>query len=647
MAAMENIVTTTDSSRGFLLRGGPDINHNYTYMALDTVAVVGLVLKGEPEPYNTKAIEYLALARQFLESPGRVLDTWNARQGAWGEGSHYTFHETVRNLVMMLQAYRTATDLDYFAVVEQNYGDFLAKAGRFLIGSTRPDLTFERIGDCSPSRALAGLTVPLTIEALASGLNSAEETPRLRSFSQALREAYGEKALYPAFDWGMRIFYDPRASRTPSYRTLPLAMRMGAGTYDQIVFRNGWGPDNTQVTILAGDHFTDHQHFDKGHFLIYHRGGLTVDGGAYDGTYRTNAHPNEYSARTLAHNCLLVYDPEQSFPKGYKNDGGQNVIRGKQHHDDWPAYLAHHKKEGLDTANVLAYDHDNENQYHYVRIDLSGAYSDKITHYDRQFVYLPGSDFLVVFDRVSSAGADFPKRWLLHFQDRPEIGGKTPEPGVQTFPGAQLTTLRRRGQLNLGARAVPYDGVLFVRTLLPAAHEITVVGGPGHEYFNAFHGVNYPPSRARVAAEVRESGKWRIEVSPQRPAKDDQFLHALQMADRSVERPVRARLISDSEKKHVGVQFLASPENQIVIFAANQKGGPAALPVTYEITSPSPARHLLVEMPPREEVVIEANGKAIASRKINAQGVLAFRDTTQGIRKIVIRAKGTRNEDRT
>src|ERR1035437_2961421 len=133
-SAMDNIVATCDSSFAFLVHGQPDINHNYTYMALNTVAVCGLVLQGEPQPYGDKSAGYLALARDFLEGPGMVLDTWSAREGAWGEGSHYTFHETVRNLVMMLAAFRSATDRDYFAEARIRYNDFPAKVGRFQIG---------------------------------------------------------------------------------------------------------------------------------------------------------------------------------------------------------------------------------------------------------------------------------------------------------------------------------------------------------------------------------------------------------------------------------------------------------------------------------------------------------------------------------
>ena len=632
-AAMANIVTTADSSRNFLISGGPDINHNYTYMALNSVAVCGLVLNGEAEPYNARALEYLEMAGRFLESPGKVLDTWNAREGAWGEGSHYTFHETLRTLVLTLAAYRTASETDYFARVQRDHGNFLAKAGRFLIASTRPDMTFERVGETSASRAAAALTVPLTVEMLAGGLTGAAEQARLRSFAQTLREAYGERAVHSSFHWGMRIFFDPRALRTPSFQTLPRAMRLGAGTYEHIMLRNGWTPGSTLITILAGDHFTDHQHFDKGQFLIYHRGGLAVDGGAYDRMYQPGRHSNEYAPRTLAHNCIIVYDPNQAFPKGYTNDGGQNVIRGRQHHGDWPAFLAHRDKEGLHAAEVLACDFEDTSRHDYVRVNLTKAYSEKVTYYDRQFVYLPAPDFLVVFDRVSAAQAGFPKRWLLHFQDRPLIDGNAPEPGLKAWPDAKLTSLRRLGRLEAGGPPVDYDGALWVRTLLPAERTITTVGGPGFEYFNAFTGKNYPVSDPRVAAELRESGNWRIEVAPARPAKDDQFLHVLQ-----IQQPAEAGVVRDDDNKMVGTLILARPESQVVLFASAPTGGPVTLPLRYRISSSAPARHLLAELPPLQDVVVEVNGKVLTRQKVNAQGVLSFRDPGTGRRTIAIRS---------
>jgi len=616
--ALANITATAEASRRFLLEGEPDINHNYTYMALNTVAVCGLVMNGEPEPYGSKAKEYLDLAREFLEGRGRVLDTWYARQGSWAEGSHYTFHETVRNLVMMFAACRSASDADYFAVVRQRYGDFLSKTGLFLVGCTRPDFTLVRTGDTSANRVAPNLTVPVTIEALAAGLGDTDDAARLRSFGDALLEHYGEKAVHPYFHWGMRVFFDPSARRTPAYTTLPLATRMGAGTTEHIVFRNGWAPDSTHITILAGDHFTDHQHFDAGQFLIYHRGALTVDGGAYDELYRPGGHCNEYAQRTLAHNCLLIYDSAQAFPKGYGNDGGQLVLRGTQHHGDWQTYQAHRQKERLNAGEVSAYEQDEAGRFDYARINLKQAYGEKVTACERQFVYLPRQDYLVVLDRVSAANEAFQKRWLLHFQDAPSIDGKLPEPGVTPFPGARVTAERR-------------GGVLFVNTLLPEDHTVTTVGGPGYEYFNLFSGLNSPPAHAATAAEARESGRWRIEVVPNRAARDDEFLHAIQIAEPDAA-PVEVHRLADSNGHAKGALFGGSSEASVVLFA-----GRSALPLRYELTSAVRAEHLVVELPPLTRVTIEVNGKRLLRSTTNAQGTLIFTDYAQGKRTITLR----------
>jgi hypothetical protein len=563
-------------------------------------------MKGEADPFDRKATEYLKLAGEWLEGPGKVLDTWNARQGAWAEGSHYTFHETVRTLIMTLHAYRTASDTDYLGRSEKPYGNFVAGTGRFLIACTRPDLTFERTGDVLPSRALASITVPLTVEMLASGLDDGDERARLRSFSRELCEAYGEKALDPSFDWGMRVFFDARAGTTPSYRTLPLAMRLGAGTDEHIVFRNGWDADSTVITILAGNHYTDHQHFDKGSFLIYHGGGLAVDSGTYDDMYKAGGHWNNYATRTLAHNCLLVHDPAEPVPAGYANDGGQLVLRGLQHHGDWRSYVGHAEKERLSAARVAAFEADGSS-HHYVRCDLARAYGDKVRSYEREFVYLPAADFLVVLDRVRAARPEFRKVWLLHFQDRPAVDS-----------AAGAVEVRRSGELELGNRTVRYDGMLRLRTLLPEKRIITVVGGPGFEYFNAFTGLNYPPENPARANAPREAGNWRIEVSPADNSTEDVFLNTFQFS-----RGLEVRTLAADSPGWTGVEI----PGHVLVFS-REVDGSASLPLRYRADASGPSGHLVFNLPPRAELIIRVNGKTIPARA-TPSGILKFEDRGQ------------------
>jgi hypothetical protein len=636
-AALANIVTTADSSRKFLLSGGPDINHNYTYMALNAVAVSGLVLSGEPEPYATTAREYLALAKRFLEGPGMVLDTWNARQGAWAEGSHYTFHETLRTLILTLHAYRSATNADYFPQIHQNYGDFVTKAGLFLIACTRPDMTLERTGDISASRAAAALTVPLTVEMLAAGAGSPAAAAQLRSFSRALQTAYGPQALWPEFNWGMRIFFDPRASLAPPYSTLPLFQRLGPGTYDQFTLRSGWTADSSMVTILAGDQYTDHQHLDKGHFLLYHHAGLAVDSGTYSGMYQPGRHANEYAPRTLAHNALLIYDPAQTLPPGYTNDGGQSILRNKQHHSDWPTYLAHQHSEGLDTADVQASDLAST-RYAYVRVNLTNAYPGRAGHYDRQFVYLPAADLLLVYDRVTSTNATFSKRWLLHFQDQPSVDGRAAKTGVEDFPNATLTTVRHRGDWQPGGPPVHYDGSLSVQSLLPAQRTITTIGGEGFEYFNNFTGQNYPAGPTRENTALREPGAWRMEVAPAEPTASDLFLNVLHFPNDPATPPPAAALIRPTAGQAAGAHIPGPQHDNAILFSASPSGAAISLPLEYTLNSPSPATHLITQLEPSTAVLIHINGRPPLRRAANPQGVLEFEDSLRGARSIRITA---------
>ena len=268
---------------------------------------------------------------------------------------------------------------------------------------------------------------------------------------------------------------------------------------------------------------------------------------------------------------------------------------------------------------MSAYEHDSAGRFSYARVNLKQAYGEKVTACDRQFVYLPHQDFLVVFDRVSAASETFQKRWLLHFQDAPAVDGTTPEPGVTNFLGARVTAER-------------HSGVLFAHTLLPADHTVTVIGGPGYEYFNSFNGRNYPPAHSSTAAEARESGRWRIEVAPNRARRDDEFLHAFQIAGPEVKVPVEVGRLSDASGRIPGVQFTGASMNHVVLFA-----GRAVLPIRYELTSTRGAENLVLELPALVPVTIEVNGKRLAQATTSSQGTLMFADGAQGRRTITIR----------
>ncbi len=630
---MSNIKKWTDGAVNFLNTGGPDINHNYTYMAIRSIAESGLILKGE-SGYDSVANGYLSVANTWLEGQGRALETFQAKGGTWTEGNHYNYLEVFRHIILACHAYRTASNRDYFDIVASGYGNFLNKTARFYVYNMRPDFTWERIGDIGQYKCLPHNEIQYAIEALALGLSDPTTRAMLRSFCDDLMYYCGSAATHRYYKWGMMLFYDKNIPSTPSYTQLPLATRMGAGTFEQVVFMGGWTEDDTMITFISGNHFTDHQHFDKGHFQIYHKGGLTCDAGTYDSMY--SSHHSNYACRTVAHNSLLVYNPSESFPSGYVNDGGQRVIRGAQNHATWDAYLANLQTKHLDAADLEAYQFDAAGgRFSYARGELTGAYTNKVTDCSRQLLYLNQKDYLVVYDRVTSSDASFKKSWLLHSMQRPAVDTVSPPAGVTVYPNPSVVMVDRTGSQNIGAQTVTYSGRLFFAPLLPAVNDLTAVGGAGYEYY--VDGTNYPPSGS--AGAPREPGNWRVELSPHNAATADQFLVAFEITDTSTPQMVDVGIVADGGGKAVGVKFDDASEEQIVLFSADQNGAPISLPLSYTVTTSAPSYHVICELPPGVRIIAD-NGTSTKAAVAGAGGVAAFADEATGTHAVTISSGG-------
>ena len=197
---------------------------------------------------------------------------------------------------------------------------------------------------------------------------------------------------------------------------------------DQVVFRNGWGPKATWIEFDCGPYLAKHQHLDRGHFTIYHRGYLAIDSGA-DYTESESPHYINYYRRTIAHNTMLVFDPKEHFFWSENlleaaNDGGQrmdssrfwNTMRSRE---DWEK-----TRDLWDLGQMKIVDSSDDQSrgtaYHYAFGDATHAYSPhKLRAFTRQLLYLPGLDVLLVFDRVVSTDPSFRKTWLLHGVNMP------------------------------------------------------------------------------------------------------------------------------------------------------------------------------------------------------------------------------------
>lgn len=149
----------------------------------------------------------------------------------------------------------------------------------------------------------------------------------------------------------------------------------------------------------------------------------------------------------------------------------------------------------------------------YLKGDIANAYSDKVSGYERSFMFLNLKEenvpaALVVFDRVESSKASFKKTWLLHTKNAPEVNGN---------------------RIAIEVTGNGYGGRLTLDALLPKADNLSVSvteGGEGDAWVN---GTNYFASV--LPGRINEGGGSRIEISPKAEQKEDFFLNVIQVSD--------------------------------------------------------------------------------------------------------------------
>ena len=331
-----------------------------------------------------------------------------------------------------------------------------------------------------------------------------------------------------------------------------------------MIARTGWEEGKNSPVVVAemsvDEYFTlAHDHLDSGEFEIYYKGSLATDTGYYqagrDGSTTENSgntvagtvHFYNWQKRTIAHNCMLVYDPNEN-PENFNNDvndGGQ--ISGKHFADGVTHVKDYLKKEeqykhGAVMGREIGPD-SIQPDYTYLKGDLQNAYGEKVPEYERSFMFLnlKNNDYpaaMIVFDRVVAKDKSFKKSWVLHGINKPEVSGSR--------------TIFRRGENG-------YNGKLTVDTLLPKADNLTIstIGGEGQEYM--VNGTNYWAQTLK--GRVNEGGGYRIEASPKTESEKDYFLNVLQVGDNDRDlAPLESEMIEGNT--HTGVKIA----DRVVLF---------------------------------------------------------------------------------
>jgi hypothetical protein len=313
---------------------------------------------------------------------------------------------------------------------------------------------------------------------------------------------------------------------------------------------------------------------------------------------------------------MLVYQPGERFFWGEDlwpaaNDGGQRMDSSRfwnsvRSLEDW-----RRTRDLWDRGRILAYD-PLPGTYVYVRADGTRAYSpQKLNRFERELAYLPGADVLFVRDRVEACDASSRKVWLLHGVSEPHV-----EEAPEALPPRGIG---QGGTAHRDAALVTFEdqgGRLRVHLVLPRERDVVVRGGPGWEFWtpgDEFGGAwgsgkNWPldppeggpippdpylkkmwrtfwgAALERLAPSNRVAvvpGAWRIEVSPHVGARDDVFLHVLEIGDRNT-RPKRIEAIEGYRLAGAAVEG-----DGAVLFA----GGPFE---NLEATLPDVPTHFLV-----------------------------------------------------
>ncbi len=262
----------------------------------------------------------------------------------------------------------------------------------------------------------------------------------------------------------------------------------------------------------------DHQHADIGGFQLYYKGMLALNSGLY--RYSTD-HYNNYQRRSIAHNVVLVKDPDENFGK-YVNDGGQKIIDlfGNARQDFNNVQQSINSGECITAKDTVYYSGPDtyRPEFSYISSDISSAYSDKINEYKRSAVFVNTENenypaLFIVYDNLQSSNAQFKKTWLLHSEEEPQFADGNKVVITRTTNG--------------------HNGKLVNKTLVPSADntELIKIGGEGKEFWvgDEETGKNYPVSSND--GTVPDMGNWRVELSPVTPSLDDAFLNAMYVTD--------------------------------------------------------------------------------------------------------------------
>ena len=473
--------------------------------------------------------------KKFLKDS---LEAWAYLDGAWPEGITYlrnrmsSAKRMERSISDALLSIHSATGFTIFEYIKEEQNNWLERLGLFHIYMFRPDEQWSRFGDMPNRRLKSHGEQRRALEMIASVYSNGHVQKLVHELD------FCNQSMH-CFPYTKPLKYDASLNEK-EWDELPEAIVFGKDTIGYSFIKSDWSPNQTYIQYVAGDWFTGHQHFASGSFTLFKGKPLAIDSGQYANWFTD--HRENYYTRTIAHNALLICQPNETFnaygSTKFTNDcgqrlltkGGQNVKDLEQHEAEktlsfFESMPSNKYKETGDMLNFL---HDSS--FDYINSDITKAYNSiyfeygnntpKVSLVTRQLIYLRDYDALIVFDRINSTNKSYEKKFLLHSINKPitenenVVEGDNENGIMETFD--KYIIIKNN------------ESYLFVKTLLPEQSKAKKIGGEDYKFYCDGKNRLIKPGDMKYPDYIwTEEGKWRVEVSPSKESYFDTFLHIL------------------------------------------------------------------------------------------------------------------------
>lgn len=306
------------------------------------------------------------------------------------------------------------------------------------------------------------------------------------------------------------LLNDPGLKAEESMESLPLTKDFGP-VLGSMVARTGWHIGMNSNDVVAeikggGYHFGNHQHSDAGAIQLYYRGFQFGDIGEYK--FYGTPYDLNFNKRSIAHSMMLAVDPNEKFANIESNDGG---TRFNRQNPKTPQEAQTNPQ--FNNGKVLSTNFGPSKLrpfFSYFKVDLTKAYSSKMSSYSRGFCFLnldrkdiPAA--IILTDDMTTSDPEFKKYWQINAYNMPE----------KTKNGVVLQN-QREGLI----------GKVYVDMLVPSAtgRQMNILSGSDA---NSSFQFQYEPP----LPDLPEANGHRIMISPKKASNNDRFLTVFQMVD--------------------------------------------------------------------------------------------------------------------